>query len=61
MPPLNKCLLKFINAAATNRVNTVPSVGDQPLHVPDGADSHGHTLYPEFSTVVILEQVMHKQ
>ena len=36
----------------------LPLVADRPLFAPDGAGSHGHTMYNLFTKVVILDQVI---
>ena len=36
----------------------LPSVCDHPLFAPEGAGSHGHTMYNLFTNVVILHQVV---
>ena len=36
----------------------LPPVGDRPLYAPEGAGSHGYTMYQLFTKVVILQQVM---
>ena len=36
----------------------LPPVGDRPLYAPEGASSHGYTMYQLFTKVVILQQIV---